>query len=120
MKFFLFRRKIKQKCVKKNKKMGDTLDNLELLLQLGMKVGEDWCILGRFLSVKDHKLDVIDVEYNDLKEKAQRMLWPWKNQQKYPTLGALANAIYKIKRADLIRVLEKFSSKKLNFLTHLK
>ena len=100
--------------------MGDTLDNLELLLQLGMKVGEDWCILGRFLSVKDHKLDVIDVEYNDLKEKAQRMLWPWKNQQKYPTLGALANAIYKIKRADLIRVLEKFSSKKLNFLTHLK
>ena len=65
----------------KNKKMGDTLDNLDLLLQLGMKVGEDWCILGRFLSVKDHKLDVIDVEYNDLKEKAQRMLWPWKTNK---------------------------------------
>ena len=97
--------------------MDDTLDNSELLLQFGMKVGEDWCILGHFLSVKDHKLDV---EYNDLKEKAHRMLCAWKNQQKYPTLGALANAIYKINRADLMRVLEKFSSKKLNFLLHLK
>ena len=104
----------------KNKKMGHTLDNSELLLQLGMKVGEDWCILGRFLTVKDHKLDVTDVEYNDLKEKAHRMLCMWENQQKYPTLGALANAIYKINRADLIRVLEKFSSKKFNFLIHLK
>ena len=47
--------------------MDDTLDNSELLLQFGMKVGEDWCILGRFLSVKDHKLDVIDVECNDFK-----------------------------------------------------
>ena len=96
--------------------MGGTLDNSELLLQLGMKVGEDWCILGCFLSVKDHKLDVIDVEYNDLKEKAHRMLCAWKSKQKYPTLGALANAIYKINRADLIRVLEKFSSKKFFFI----
>ena len=94
--------------------MGETLDNSELLLQLGMKVGEDWCILGHFLSVKDHKLDVIDVEYNDLKEKAHRMLCAWKNKQKYPTLGA--NAIYKINRADLIRVLEKFSSKNFFFI----
>ena len=92
--------------------MDDTLDNSELLLQFGMKVGEDWCILGHFLSVKDHKLDV---EYNDLKEKAHRMLCAWKNQQKYPTLGALANAIYKINRADLMRVWKSFQVKNLIF-----
>ena len=92
--------------------MGDILDNSELLLQLEMKVGEDWKILGRFLSVKDHELDVIDVENNDdLKEKAHIMLCAWKNKQKYPTLDALANAIYKINRDDLIGVLKKFSSK---------
>ena len=93
-------------------KMADILYNSELLLQLEMKVGEDWKILGRFLSVKDHELDVIDVENNDdLKEKAHIMLCAWKNKQKYPTLGALANAIYKINRDDLIGVLKKFSSK---------
>ena len=98
--------------LKDQAKVSDILDNSELLLQLKMKIGKDWQILGHFLSVKDHELDVIDVENNDdLKEKAHRMLCAWKNQQKYPSLGALANAIYKINRVDLIGVLEKFSSK---------
>ena len=117
MKLFLVFEKVN--VLKDQAKMGDILDNSELLLQLEMKVEIDWRILGRFLSVKDHELDVIDVENNDdLKEKAHRMLCAWKNPQiafakaqKYPTLDALANAIYKINRVDLIGVLEKFSSK---------
>ena len=114
MKLFLVLEKVN--VLKDQAKMGDILDNSELLLQLEMKIEKDWRILGRFLSVKDHELDVIDVENNDdLKEKAHRMFCAWKNQQKYPTLDALANTIYKINRVDLIRVLEKFSSKNFFF-----
>ena len=88
----------------------DILDNLEILLQLEMKLGKDWQKLGRFLSVSDNELDAIDADCNGMEEKAHRMFCAWKNQQKLPTLNALANAIYKIKRIDLIRVMEKFSS----------
>ena len=91
------------------------LPNSELLLQLKMKVGKDWLNLGRFLSVNDNDLDAIDADYNDLEEKAYRMLCLWKRQQKLPTLNALANAIYKIKRTDLMKVMEKFSSKNIFF-----
>ena len=95
--------------------MGDSLDNSELLLQLKMKIGKDWMNLGRFLSVKDNELDAIDADYSDMEEKAYRMLCAWKNQQEVPTLGALAKAIYKINRKDLIKVVEKFSSTNLFF-----
>ena len=81
----------------------DILDISEILLQLEMKLGKDWQILGRFLSVSDNELD-------DMEEKAHRMFCAWKNQQKLPTLYDLANAIYKINRTDLIKVMEKFSS----------
>ena len=91
------------------------LPNSELLLQLKMKVGKDWLNLGRFLSVNDNDLDAIDADYNDLEEKAYRMLCLWKRQQKLPTLNALANAIYKINRTDLMKVMEKFSSKNFFF-----
>ena len=95
--------------------MCDILDNSELLLQLKMKIGKDWMNLGRFLSVKDNELDAIDADYSDMEEKAYRMLCAWKNQQKVPTLNALAKAIYKIKRDDLISVLEQLSSTNLFF-----
>ena len=89
----------------------DILDNSEILLQSEMKLGKDWQKLGRFLSVSDNELDAIDADYNDMEEKAHRMFCAWKNQQKLPTLNALANAIYKINRIDLIRVMEKITSK---------
>ena len=95
--------------------MCDILDNSELLLQLKMKIGKDWMNLGRFLSVKDNELDAIDADHNDMEEKAYRMLCAWRNQQEVPTLNALAKAIYKIKRDDLISVLEQFSSTNLFF-----
>ena len=88
----------------------DILDNSEILLQLERKLGKDWQKLGRFLSVRDNELDAIDADYYDMEEKAHRMFCAWKNQQKFPTLNALTNAIHKIKRIDLIRVMEKFSS----------
>ena len=91
------------------------LDNSELLLHLKKKVGKDWLDLGRFLLVSNNELDVIDADYDGLEEKTYRMLCLWKNQQKFPTLNALANAIYKINRIDLIRVMEKFSSKNFFF-----
>ena len=96
--------------------MGDILDNSELLLQLKMEIGKDWMNLGCFLLVNVNELDIIDAENNDdLEEKAYRMLCTWKNQQKFPKLNALANAIYKINRKDLIKMMEKFSSTNLFF-----
>ena len=97
--------------------MNDILDNSELLLQLKNKIGKDWMNLGRFLLVNANELDVIHAENNDSEEKAYRMLCSWKNQQKFPTLNALASAIYKINRTDLIRIMEKFSSINLSFNT---
>ena len=75
-----------------------------------MKLGKDWQILGHFLSVSDNELDAIDAYYYVMEEKAHRMFCAWKNQQKLPTLNDLANAIYKINRTDLIRVMEKLTS----------
>ena len=96
--------------LKDQAKMGDILDNSELLLQLEKKVGKDWLGLGHFLSVSNNELDVIDADDDGLKEEAYRRLCLW-TEQMYPTSGALANAIYKINRVELIGVLEKFSSK---------
>ena len=81
------------------------LHNSKLLLQLKKKVGKDWLDLGRFLSVNDNDLGAIDAQYNDLEEKAYRMLCLWKRQQQLPTLNALANAIHKINRTDLIKLI---------------
>ena len=90
----------------------DILDNSEILLQLERKLGKDWRKLGRILSVSDNELDAIYEDWEDegLEEMAHRMFCAWKNQQKLPTLNALANAIYKINRIDLIRVMEKLTS----------
>ena len=74
-----------------------------------MKLGKDWQELGHFLSVSNNELDAIDADYCYMEEKAHRMLCAWKNQQKFPTFNDLANAIYKINRTDLMKVMEKFS-----------
>ena len=96
----------------------DIFDNSEILLQLKQKLGKDWRKLGRILSVSDNELDAIHEDWEDegledegLEEMAHRMFYAWKTQQKLPTLNALANAIYKINRIDLITVMEKFTSK---------
>ena len=90
----------------------DILDNSEILLQLERKLGKDWRKLGRILSVSYNELDAIyeDWKHEGLEEMAYRMFCAWKTQQKLPTLNALANAIYKINRIDLIRVMEKLTS----------
>ena len=86
-----------------------------MLLQLGKMVGKDWQNLGFFLLVSDNELNAIESGYSDMEEKAHRMFCAWKNQQNFPTLNVLANAIYKINRIDLITVLKQFSSTNLFF-----
>ena len=88
----------------------EILYNSGFMLMLSKKIGEDWLDLGRFLSVEDSALDIIDHEQRTLCEKAYRMLCQWRNQQKFPTLNVLAKGLNLAKRVDLINMINENTS----------
>ena len=96
--------------------MDDILNDSTFMMLLSKKIEPDWLELGRFLSIKDSVLDIIDHEQTKVTEKAYRMLCEWRDQQKFPTLDILARGLYQAEKLDLIKWLEELTSMTSCFL----
>ena len=90
--------------------MNDVLYKTEFIYFLSKSVVTIWKRLGHLLSVSDSELDVINFNEEDDVEKAYQMLCTWRNQQPFPQLKDVTNALDKEGRTDLIKQIEGYAS----------
>lgn len=82
--------------------MRDSVVMDDQIIDILEELGTCWKTLGPILHVQAAKLQNIDTDGCDSKDKANNMLATWKQQEgKYATVGSLEQALLRIKRKDI-------------------